>query len=290
MPGGGAGYGAATQSLGGLLKGLGDIEARKQQMQLQQEQKDFEKLKSGYRVPELDENKKPTGNYRDLTPEEVLEKQSRQSGLENLETNQKETNLKKTKQEIAEKIYKLSPEGRLKLGDSATQQKLGFIGSGLSALKNYREAYQKGERQGYLTPETPYIGQFKSSTPIDLNRVRMEEAIGRLASGGAINAGEEERFRRMIPTAADSDQIASQKLKDLENEFILKMKLYGANPEDLGSIGISQEQLGLLPRNPEGQQPGLLGGQEKQPAAASQIKMINGQQYQKVQGGWQKVK
>lgn len=138
----------------------------------------------------------------------------------------------------------MDPAMRLSKMGGEVKQKVGHIVSGLQSLSRYEDEFRKGGRQGYVTPDLPVVGKFVNSTPIDESRILMEEAIGRLASGGAINSGEEARFRKMIPTAADSDETAARKQINLRKEMEAKLIAYGLKPGELSAIGYDQSALG----------------------------------------------
>lgn len=142
-----------------------------------------------------------------------------------------------------------TPQGRFQKMGTEGKQKLGFITGALQNLTDYDKIFQSGGRQAYITPNTPIIGNFKSSTPIDDARIQLEEAIGRLASGGAINTSEEARFRTMIPTAADKDEEAIRKLSLLRREFENKLTGYGFQVKDLPALGFDLESRGYGPKN-----------------------------------------
>lgn len=137
-----------------------------------------------------------------------------------------------------------SAAARLAKMGGEVKQKVGHITSGLMNLTKYESAFANGGRQGRVTPETPILGRFTQSTPIDEARTNIEEAIGRLASGGAINKDEEGRFRRMIPTAADDDATVQRKLAGLRQEMENKLTGYGFKTDELGGLGFNPEQLG----------------------------------------------
>lgn len=137
-----------------------------------------------------------------------------------------------------------TPAGQFQKMGAEAKQKIGHLTSALGNLTNYESEFASGERPSYITPETPGIGTLVSSAPLDVSRTNLEEAIGRLASGGAINKDEEARFRKMIPTPADNDQISREKIKQLRWEFENKLTGYGMPVNQLGSVGFDTKQLG----------------------------------------------
>lgn len=141
-------------------------------------------------------------------------------------------------------VAALSPLERLGKAGADVKQKIGHITSGLQALTKYEDEFRKGGRQKYVDASTPLVGGIISSTPIDEARTSMEEAIGRLASGGAINKDEEARFRRMLPRAGDSDEDAARKLVDLRRDMEGKLTAYGFQTGELKGMGYDPTRLG----------------------------------------------
>jgi hypothetical protein len=140
--------------------------------------------------------------------------------------------------------YGKTPKGRLEKMGVEGKQKVGFLSGALQSLTRYEDEFRTGSRQDRITPDTPILGKFTSSTPIDVQRTQLEESIGRLASGGAISVGEEARFRKMIPTAADNDEIAAQKIIQLRQEFENKLQAYGLSVPELGEVGFNLQERG----------------------------------------------
>lgn len=172
-----------------------------------------------------------------------------------LERAQASLGLQKTQAEIgkiyaetgktkSEQMLAGTPRAKLDKAGGEVKQKIGHLTSGLQALTKYENTFRNGGRQAYIDSSTPLIGNFVASTPIDEARTSVEEAIGRLASGGAINRDEEARFRRMLPRAADSDDDAARKLLDLRRDMESKLAVYGFKTEDLGGLGLNEQDLG----------------------------------------------
>lgn len=153
---------------------------------------------------------------------------------------------------------KMLPSQRLGKMGGEVKQKIGFITNGLEVLTRYEDAFRKGGRQAYINSSTPLIGSVVSSTPIDDARTGLEEAIGRLASGGAINSGEEARFRRMIPTAADNDDDAARKIVNLRKDMENKLTAYGFKAGELGDLGFDRTALGYDTENTNKENRGLI--------------------------------
>ena len=161
-----------------------------------------------------------------------------------LETINKRLQIQKNLQDIEKYNREQTPAGKFEKSSGDIRQKVGFITSALGNVEKYRERIGAGEKQGFITPQTPLIGGLVKSTPIDEARINMEESIGRLASGGAIGQGEEKRFRQMLPTAADSPEIAQRKLDGIRSEMENKLLGYGIKPQELGALGFDPNALG----------------------------------------------
>lgn len=130
-----------------------------------------------------------------------------------------------------------TPLGRLEgvSGDKGT--KIGLVASALTDLTKYEDTFRQGGRRTRTNPDTPLLGSFISSTPIDEASTKLSDTIGRLRSGGAISVDEGNRFLRMLPTAADGDESASRKLLALRTELESVLAGYGFNPDELGASG-----------------------------------------------------
>ena len=223
--------------------------------------------------------------------------------LENEKTQAEIDHLKaKAKRGVDPATGEVLPAGaapaKLAKAGGEVKQKIGHLTSGLQALTRYEDTFRGGGRQSYVDPSTPLIGNFVSSTPIDEARTSMEEAIGRLASGGAINSDEEGRFRRMLPLAADDDATAARKLLDLRKDMEGKLTAYGFQVNELPSLGYNPQDLGygtehasmdmrgLLPAKKEeggiiqkAHADGKEQGPKKPAAKAGAIVMVDGKHY-----------
>jgi len=134
----------------------------------------------------------------------------------------------------------------------------------LTNLTDYEKAFRGGGRPGYITSETPLVGGLISDTPIEMARRNMEEVIGRLASGGAINQPEEERFRKMLPRPGDDEKTQIAKLLNTRREYENKLRAFGVSPEDLGELGFDTEDLGQSGQYASAPQRGLIPKDESQ--------------------------
>lgn len=128
---------------------------------------------------------------------------------------------------------KLSGESRVKIGG---------ITNTLDTLDQLQALYDQGEKVGYITSNTPIIGQFMSDTPVDTIIRKLSDDIGRLRSGGAINSDEERRFLNMLPRAGDTPEISRKKIIDIKNEFKTRALAMGVeNPQQQFSAAPKQE-------------------------------------------------
>lgn len=213
---------------------LSALAQRQKLMQDQSKQKmDLAKELLGTRMKESSEAAK------DLRQQRALAEQLKRETLraESKESIAATKNQPKTQEDI---LAKLPTEGK---------KALNFIGSALANIDKYEEAVNKGGEQSYFTPQTPAIGKFISSTPIDESRLALEEAIGRMASGGAISKNEEDRFRAMIPTAADfrNPEIVKRKINALKSEFESRANAFGIGREGMVKMGLIPSLGGAAP-------------------------------------------
>ena len=200
--------------------------------------------------------------------------------------------LGKLREDKAAAALAKTPKGKLDKMGGEVKQKIGFITSALENVTNYEDRFKEGHRQSRFNPDTPIIGSFFKSTPIDESRTNLEEAIGRLASGGAINKNEEDRFRRMIPRPADSDEDAARKLVQIRSEMENKLTGYGFNKGELGGLGFDERKLGYAGEAAGAPGRGLLKpgqGLIPEAQAGGKIKVIGNKTYVKVPGGWEEA-
>lgn len=206
----------------GLLAGQSGLVRKPSKREREAQDKDFQYQVSLAPYGQTTERDPTTGQRKIVEMSDMSPRAQRKTTKEELDIEKEKIGLLKAKKELNEPAKaKLS-------GDIRT--KLGFIDTGLNALGEYEKLFEGGQRQTYLTSQAPLIGGMVSDKPIDQERTRLEEAIGRLASGGAINAGEEARFRRMIPRAGDTDDNARRKMTRLREEFQLKAQALGSEP------------------------------------------------------------
>jgi len=213
----------------------------------------------------------------DIPEDHVSPRAKRKITKEELDIEKEKVNLAKAKKEL-EKEPKTNVE---KLGGDA-KQKIGFIATGLDALSSYEKLYNSGQRQKYVNSSTPLVGGIIGDTPIDQERTRMEEAIGRLASGGAINKAEEERFRKFLPRAADTEEEARRKMSRLRQEFLLKAQAFGLSeadiPKSAAPTSSDEEINNLVAPQKTAKSGGLIKPKDIAPGKVQKVKVSNGKE------------
>lgn len=138
-----------------------------------------------------------------------------------------------------------------KLG-AEEKKSIGGIASGLRALKNMELAMSQGYGPSYVSSDTPVIGGLISDNAFTKEQRLLTDVVGRLQSGGAINAEEGSRFKAMGPRPGDSEEIRLAKLKDQKVFLENKLLAMGVNPADLESKGFDVGQDVLIDRQKSG--------------------------------------
>ncbi len=132
---------------------------------------------------------------------------------------------------------KLVQEQALKKLPSEAKKAVGGIAAGFDALNRMKMAIERGDDADYFDPETPIVGSFLTDTPFSEARRVMTDVVGRLQSGGAINADEEARFEAMGPRAGDSRERQLAKLDQQKDFLENKLRAYGLKSEALPALG-----------------------------------------------------
>lgn len=125
------------------------------------------------------------------------------------------------------------------------KEKVGNLTSMLSSLTQLEGEFAKGQRKNLIDANTPYIGRAVSENNVDIITRKLSDDIGRLRSGGAISKDEESRFLKMLPTNADSDQLAVEKFNNFRKEIVNKLQAYGIQEKQLSEIGYDPKSLGF---------------------------------------------
>ncbi len=115
-----------------------------------------------------------------------------------------------------------SPEGRMQALPSSDKQR----------LDNARLAFQSVGEMTNALGKGDWTFSPVGDNDFTLARTKFEEALGRMQSGGAIQNDEAARFRKMAPTAMDSNEMQLKKLTLLQNEFGQRLQTLGFKPED----------------------------------------------------------
>lgn len=126
---------------------------------------------------------------------------------------------------LVEQAQKLSGGGKQKALNSTQLQQANNAQSGLESLATIQSSLQKNGNigklaalpGGSLTSSLTGAGTYKAAL------ANATDVIGRLRSGGAINADEEKRFRSLLPQSFDDQQTINYKLTalgDLFNRFV----------------------------------------------------------------------
>lgn len=108
--------------------------------------------------------------------------------------------------------------------------------SGLTAISNIRNFISKNPN---ITKDINPLSNRDYKATI----TNTADLIGRLRSGGAIQAEEEKRFRSLLPTFLDSPQDVEYKLSQLEDEFNNLLGGGGQNELDQNTIAYLLSQL-----------------------------------------------
>jgi hypothetical protein len=149
-----------------------------------------------------------------------------------------------------------APQARAAKLPSGDKARLDNALMALKGLNEMGQALDSGENTFNLIGDNNYTAAERRAT----------EAYGRMQSGGAINKEEEKRFNQTLPGAMDKSLMQRKKIIDQQNEMVSRIRTLGFEPKDFG-VEIQSFNYGNGP----------------------QTKTINGVNYQKVDGGWQKV-
>lgn len=113
-----------------------------------------------------------------------------------------------------DKVAGLKAEGKKRF-DSAAM--------GIESVKDMQKALAKDVNTFEIIGENEFT----------LAAAKWEEALGRMQSGGAINAEEAERFRNMVPTWRDDKKTQQLKLKKAYAEMGARLKTLGFTPDEV---------------------------------------------------------
>lgn len=130
------------------------------------------------------------------------------------------------------------PKAKLAKLSAEAQNKVGGIADALASLDQIRDAMSKGVGPSRINPNTPGIGTFVSDNQFTSAQRTLDEAVGRLQSGGVIGKEEIVTFREMGPRPADTDPvIIAQKLANQERFLNNKLTAFGFGADELSGMG-----------------------------------------------------
>ncbi len=119
-------------------------------------------------------------------------------------------------------------EGAQKPLNASQQARADNVGAALQAIQDMHAALAEGVDTFSL------IGDNKFT----MAKARFKEALGRMQSGGAIQASEERSFLEMAPTMLDKSAIQQTKLNDMAKEILSRADSLGLSPaQALGRRG-----------------------------------------------------
>lgn len=128
-----------------------------------------------------------------------------------------------------------------KLSDTA-KDKVAGVASGLKALSDIGVAIDKGFEPSRINPDTPIVGSFVSDTDLTAAQRRLNEAFGRIQSGGAIGVEEEKRFNAMGPRPGDTKDQMAKKIAAQKDFLLNKLQAFGLTEKDLAQSGFDLGQ------------------------------------------------
>jgi hypothetical protein len=161
---------------------------------------------------------------------------------------------------------------RLDKQPAEVRSKVGLIASALGAMTQYEQAYESGQRPEHITSKTPILGKAISDTDLSRNQRLLNEAVGRLQSGGVIGNEELVTFNDMGPRPGDTEEQRVKKLADQRQFLEDRLIAFGFMPEELDQVGFKAERLGYdekgKSRRSSFQSKGSAGGELIQDAQA----------------------
>jgi hypothetical protein len=146
-------------------------------------------------------------------------------------------NKKEEQKILIEENKKASPVYRLEKVSGEGKNKVGGIASGLQSLDQMIKSLDDGHGPELLDSNTPFVGGAVSDTPYSSAARVLDDVVGRLQSGGAINSDELITFRAMSPRKGDSPQERKNKLQ-LQRDFLSnKLAAYNLKANELDGLG-----------------------------------------------------
>jgi hypothetical protein len=150
----------------------------------------------------------------------------------------------KPKQEKDEQNLQ-DPVRRLATAPAETKSKVGLIANALRNMTDYENAYASGESPPWVDSNTKLIGMAVSDTKLTAARRQLDEAVGRLNSGGVIGKEELVTFRAMGARPGDSPDIQAEKIGKQRQFLEDRLAGFGFSPQELGKIpGFNSDKMG----------------------------------------------
>jgi hypothetical protein len=152
-------------------------------------------------------------------------------------TYEQKLDLKIRKEQEAKAVEKKDPSYNLEKLGADGRSKVGALASGLQALDQMEKASSDGFGPEYINANTSLIGGLVSDTPYSEGERITSEVIGRLQSGGAIQADEIKTFRALGPRPGDDAPTRKRKLAQQKDFLQNKLTAFGIDDNDLSSLG-----------------------------------------------------
>jgi hypothetical protein len=156
--------------------------------------------------------------------------------LQDLRKEQMIAEAQKRKREAEEQEFKKSPRGRLQNMSATDKQRFDNVVGSLEAITGMEKAYKQGDNTFSLIGDNDYTR----------SRSIFEEMLGRMQSGGQINAEERASFRKLAPTALDSTDQQIKKLNDMRRLMEQRYSTFGFDKAQAKDLQLNPEALGFI--------------------------------------------
>jgi hypothetical protein len=133
---------------------------------------------------------------------------------------------------------------RLAQAPAETKSKVGLMAHALGSMTLFEKAYSVGQRPERFDANTPILGTLKSDTDLTQQGRMLDEAVGRLQSGGVIGPDELKTFQAMRPRPADTPEIQANKIAQMRGFLEDRLIGFGFKPQELGEAGYDLKKLG----------------------------------------------
>lgn len=138
----------------------------------------------------------------------------------------------------------LTVAGKLDKQPAEVRSKVGLLANALGNMTQFEAAFSKGQRPSYVDSNTPVVGALVSDTDLTRTGRMIDEAVGRLQSGGVIGKEELDSFRAMRPRPGDNPEQQAQKIADMRTFLEDRLTALGFHPQELGELGFDPVKLG----------------------------------------------